>query len=205
MKKTAVLFILLLLAAMLAACGTQGSKGPEATEAAAPQESPLPSSAVASQMAQTGQAPAWVLSTPEPTPDSMIGHREKEKRQAVALSPLLSVDLSKLNDTMAYAQMYEMVSNARQYEGKTVRLLGRYFQLPIPAKDRVMHVLVVTDNSLCCEIGMEFVLTGDPVYPDDFPENHSRIDITGMLEIRDQEGSPVPLLVVNEITAMPEG
>lgn len=204
MKKAATLLLLALLALLLAACSAQEKRGEASVTAALPTFSPQPSSAVAGQLSKTDQAPAWVQVNPDPTPDSMVGHREKEKRQAVTLSPLLSVDLSQLNHTMAYAQMYDLVSNAKRYEGNTVRLKGRYFQLPIPAKEKVMHVLVVTDNSLCCEIGLEFFLTGDPVYPQDFPENNSTIQITGLVSVYELDGSAVPALITNQVEVINE-
>ncbi len=91
------------------------------------------------------------------------------------------VDLTVLDSTMVYAQVYDMVYNAENYVGKKVKARGNfaYYQEP---DGREFFAVIISDATACCSQGLEFVLAGNYVYPDDYPPLDTEITITGVFD-----------------------
>ena len=88
----------------------------------------------------------------------------------------IDMDLAAMGSTMAYAGVINIMSNADSYLGKTIRLRGSYYSLTSERTDKFYHMLMIGDATACCEMGMEFVWNGDH----DYPEEYSRVEITGV-------------------------
>lgn len=122
----------------------------------------------------------------------------------VALAQPAHWDLSRLGDTMAYAQMYDMLVNPGSYMGTTVKMQGRYYGAVLEDTAQTFHLIMVSDIGLCCEIGMEFILTGEHG-PEDFPQNDAVIELTGLFGSIQEGEYTYPVLRVNEIVVVQGG
>ena len=89
----------------------------------------------------------------------------------------IDVDLTILNATMTYSQVYDMMTNPDLYTGKIVRARGTFAYAH--DNDRDYFAALVQDATACCSQGIEFVTAADMKYPDDYPPLDSEIIITG--------------------------
>ena len=88
------------------------------------------------------------------------------------------VDLTKLNSSMVYAQVADMVNNGDNYLGKSVKAKGSFGYYK-ETDGREFFAVLVSDATACCSQGIEFVLDGDHKYPDDYPAIGTEIIVTG--------------------------
>lgn len=95
-------------------------------------------------------------------------------------SEAVDVDLTKMSSTMVYSEVYNMMSLPDDYLGKTVRMQGQ-FQV-YEGEGRNYYVVLIADAAACCQQGMEFILAGDPAYPDAYPEPGREVTVTGVFD-----------------------
>ena len=81
------------------------------------------------------------------------------------------VDLTKLNGTMMYSQVFDMMSNP---------------QKPIP--DRIYCSCVIADATACCSQGLEFDLANKPASLEDYPAAGDDIEVSGTFSTYDEGG-----------------
>ena len=89
----------------------------------------------------------------------------------------IDVDLSSLSSTMVYSEVYNMVSSPEDYKGKMVRMTGTFGVYE--GEERNYFSCMIADATSCCSNGIEFVLSGDHTYPEDYPELGETITVTG--------------------------
>ena len=70
--------------------------------------------------------------------------------------PEVDYDLSAMNRTVMYAQVYDMIYNPDQYLGKTVRILGPVDQYTAEETGDTRYVCLIRDATACCTQGIEF-------------------------------------------------
>lgn len=117
-------------------------------------------------------------------------------------SDVVQMDFAGLSDTMAYAQMFNVVNNPKEYVGTTVRVKGTYVPIPDPTREGlVYHFLVVADVAGCCEVGVEFFLEGYR-YPDDFPPEYSEVELTGVFKMATVSGQEYISLKADSMTVL---
>lgn len=121
----------------------------------------------------------------------------------IDLSGTIQWDLTRLGYTMAYAQMYDMLTNPANYVGQTLKLRGTYYGPQPEGADEPYHLILVKDETACCEIGMEFVVTGDTSALT-FPKEDAPIELTGLISTIEVEGNTYPVLFVNEVVELPQ-
>jgi hypothetical protein len=115
--------------------------------------------------------------------DKPAATQAPEAEAPAPTSDVVQMDFSGLNDTMAYAQMFNVVNNPKEYVGTTVKIKGTYVPIPDPTREGLTyHFLVVADITACCEIGVEFFLDGYR-YPQDYPTQFSQVELTGRFEM----------------------
>lgn len=88
------------------------------------------------------------------------------------------VDLTKLNSSMVYAQVYDMIYNGDNYLGKKVKVKGPFAHYK-DINGQEYFAVIVSDATACCSQGIEFVLDGDYTYPNDYPPLSTEIIVTG--------------------------
>lgn len=99
----------------------------------------------------------------------------------------VDVDLTELSATMVYSEVFNMLASPDEYIGKTVKMSGAFARYHDEAADTDFFACIIADATACCSQGIEFVLTEDYVYPDDYPEEGKEICVVGVFDTY-QEG-----------------
>lgn len=94
----------------------------------------------------------------------------------------VDIDLTVLDGTMVYSEVYNMLSDPAAYVGKTVKMNGDFALYYSEEYDQYYYACVIADATACCSQGLEFVLAGDYVYPDDYPELGDEITVAGTFD-----------------------
>lgn len=188
MKQVRFMIILTLLAALLAGC--QGQQAPTRTP---------------TELAQQYELVKQETSPPAQAPEAA---QAPDRSDAGGASPVPlhnppHMDLSDMSYTMAYAQVYSMVMAPKRHQGETLKIKGSYYGFQTQEGQDV-HLILIIDEAGCCEVGMEFQITGNLAWPQDYPPNNSIILLTGLMDIIHHGDNPYPLLVANEIQVVKE-
>ena len=112
--------------------------------------------------------------------EAKSGNAAPVSSDPAAASGQVDVDLTKMSATMVYSEVYNMMTMPDDYVGKTVRMKGTF--AAYPGNGRNYYVCLIADATACCQQGMEFVLDGDYVYPDDYPEEGTVITVSGVFD-----------------------
>lgn len=99
----------------------------------------------------------------------------------------IDVDLTQLSSTMVYAEVYNMMVSPENYIGKTVKMSGAFSAYHDEATDNYYFACIIMDATACCSQGIEFDLTDEYKYPDDYPELGEDICVIGVFDTY-QEG-----------------
>ena len=125
------------------------------------------------------------------------GHEDtaqKPAAEAAEDTAALDIDLTVLSSTMVYSEVYSMMSFPDDYIGKTVKMKGQfvigyvYNTDGTPDESTARFACVIADATACCSQGLEFILTGEHTYPNDYPELGSEITVTGTFEVYTENG-----------------
>ncbi|MDR2686901.1 MAG: hypothetical protein LBB75_04055 [Oscillospiraceae bacterium] len=108
------------------------------------------------------------------------------------------VDLTNLSSTMVYAEVYNIMTNPAAYVGKTIKAGGAY-QATNYYPDGYYHFVLIADAAACCQQGFEFVWAGKHKYPDDYPQDGTQIEVTGVFGRYIEQGNTFYHLTVDEI------
>lgn len=140
-----------------------------ATAAAQPESSPAPAGE-ADSTADESEIDDYLSYVPPPSTRSFAEGIDAKNGD-------IDVDLTQLNATMTYSQVYDMIMNPDLYTGKTIRAKGTFAHTF--ENDRDYFAAIVQDATACCSQGIEFVLAEDKKFPDDYPPIDTEIIITG--------------------------
>ena len=99
----------------------------------------------------------------------------------------VDVDLTLMGKDLIYATVYQMMSKPEEYEGKTIRIEGKYYASYYPITDKYYNYCLIADAAACCSQGLEFELGGGAVYPEGYPEDQSEVIVTGVFETYTEE------------------
>lgn len=160
MKKLFCVVLIVLTLSSLSACGSKKDKGTTDNQAANPSVSQ-------GQPAEKKSEAAPTTSNPAQSAD---------------------VDLTKLSSTMVYSEVYNMMVSPDNYIGKTVKMNGAFAYYEDPETKKQYFACSIADATACCSQGLEFILTGEHTYPNDYPELGSEITVTGTFEIYTESG-----------------
>ncbi len=128
-------------------------------------------------------------SATEPTSEPTYGQVMNGDSSVIAQykSEGVDVDLTLMGKDLIYATVYQMMSKPEEYEGKTIRIEGKYYASYYPITDKYYNYCLIADALACCSQGLEFELGGDAVYPDDYPADQSEVVVTGVFETYTEE------------------
>lgn len=128
-------------------------------------------------------------SATEPTSEPTYGQVVNGDSSVIAQykSEGVDVDLTLMGKDLIYATVYQMMSKPEEYEGKTIRIEGKYYASYYPVTDKYYNYCLIADALACCSQGLEFELGGDAVYPDDYPADQSQVIVTGVFETYTEE------------------
>ena len=91
----------------------------------------------------------------------------------------VDVDLTTLSSNMVYAEVYSMVTSPDSYKGKVIKMKGNFASYYDPNTEKYYFACIIQDATACCSQGIEFELTEDYVYPDDYPTEGEEITVIG--------------------------
>ena len=125
------------------------------------------------------------------------GHEDtaqKPDAEAAEDTAALDIELTVLSSTMVYSEVYSMMSFPDDYIGKTVKMKGQfvigyvYNTDGTPDESTARFACVIADATACCSQGLEFILTGEHTYPDEYPELGAEITVVGTFEWYEEDG-----------------
>lgn len=172
MKKTMCVLLALSIMMILTGCGNETAAKPQASSGN------TVSSVMQQQMEQSNTK--QVSETQQPAQQG-----NNASKNATAVPAKVDVDLTKLSSTMVYSEVYNMMAAPEDYIGKTVRMSGQFALYQAtdangqPVPDQIYFACVIADATACCQQGLEFILSGDAKYPNDYPELGTFITVVG--------------------------
>ena len=95
----------------------------------------------------------------------------------------VDINLASMNGTIAYSQVYDMITNPGNYENKVVKMKGQFSVYQNQDKTIFYPACVIKDATACCAQGIEFVLYGNPPYPTFYPDQQEEITVIGIFKI----------------------
>lgn len=101
----------------------------------------------------------------------------------------VDVDLTKLSSTMVYSEVYNMMYTPENYIGKTVKMSGMFAAYTNQDQSQFYPAVIIADATACCSQGLEFVLEGNPSYPEGYPEMETDITVIGTFETYLEDGN----------------
>ena len=119
----------------------------------------------------------------------------EEEKEEIKEEPSLSniegvdIDLTALSSTVVYGQVYNMMYYPEKFVGKTIRMEGMYSDYFDEAKDKHYYACIIMDATACCAQGVEFELTEDYVYPDEYPSEGDYCIVEGVFETYEEDGA----------------
>lgn len=90
------------------------------------------------------------------------------------------VDLTVLNSTMVYSEVYDMMIKPETYKGKMIRMKGNFSVYE--GESRRYFSCIIQDATACCAQGLEFELKGEHKYPEDYPKENDEITVSGIFD-----------------------
>ncbi len=100
----------------------------------------------------------------------------------------VDVDLTQLSSTMVYSEVFNMMCVPEDYIGKTVKMNGIFVVYANEDETQFYPACLILDATACCSQGIEFVLEGNPSYPEGYPEFEDEITVTGTFETYVEDG-----------------
>ncbi len=125
--------------------------------------------------------PQVVITTPSPA------EKDIESQTATDNTQEYDVDLTALSGTMVYSEVYNMMVTPEEYVGKTIKMSGSFATFINEEDGRHIFGCVITDATACCAQGIEFELSDDYKYPDDYPKDGDTICVTGTFDTYQEE------------------
>ena len=116
-----------------------------------------------------------ITATPSPAPTAMPIDTSDSTDKT-------DVDLTVLSSTMVYSEVYNMMTKPEEYVGRTIKMSGSFATFINEEDGRFIFGCVITDATACCAQGIEFELTDDYKYPDDYPKDGDTICVTGTFD-----------------------
>ncbi|WP_051208805.1 hypothetical protein [Butyrivibrio sp. WCD3002] len=100
----------------------------------------------------------------------------------------IDVDLTQFSSTAVYGQVYDMVYFPENYVGKKIKMKGTFSDYYDQANDKHYFACFISDAAACCSQGIEFELTEDYKYPEDYPQEAADIVVEGTFDIYEENG-----------------
>lgn len=183
MKKVVLILSALALLGSLGACGDAAAAARQATGLRS-------NSITVSQVLEDAAA------TEAPTETAVPLDTERPRETTRAITPEqtqdgfdmqnsdIDIDLTQLNSTMIYSEVYSMMVEPEAFLGKTVRLAGYCASGYYEPTDTTYYAVVIPDATACCAQGIEYILADGAAYPADDTD----IVITGTFEMYEELG-----------------
>lgn len=187
MKKWTRIFLIMILTVMAIGCikgGTAQTESNDTNSVQAPAEISSDGNEEDSKEEALTDAPK---DTEEPanTADENTDNGEVETSEG---SDDVDVDLTAISGILVYSEVYNMMSTPENYMGKKIKMEGIYTIYFNDSYSVRYDACIVQDATACCATGIEFELSDELKFPDDYPEEGDIITVEGIFDTYD-EGS----------------
>ena len=129
---------------------------------------------------------------------AVSGKKEKAEKSSANKAPSkpekVDLDLTTMSSTMVYSEVFNMVTTPENYIGKTVKMRGTYMYYYDEKPNRYYFFCLISDAMACCSQGIEFALTKDYHYPEDYPKPDDEITVVGVFDSYEEEGNTYCIL-----------
>lgn len=129
---------------------------------------------------------------------AVSGKKEKAEKSSANKAPSkpekVDLDLTTMSSTMVYSEVFNMVTTPENYIGKTVKMRGTYMYYYDEKPDHYYFFCLISDAMACCSQGIEFSLTMDYHYPEDYPKPDDEITVVGVFDSYEEEGNTYCIL-----------
>ncbi|MCR5204543.1 MAG: hypothetical protein K6E47_05775 [Lachnospiraceae bacterium] len=115
--------------------------------------------------------PETVINEQNDTSD-MINTNDKE----------IDIDLTSLSSTMVYSEVYHMMVSPEDYIGKKIKMAGNLGIYHDESQNKNYYACIIQDATACCAQGIEFELTDEYTYPEDYPEDGAYLCVVGIFD-----------------------
>lgn len=122
----------------------------------------------------------------EPLKQSGEAASETDEQSGVKLMKsdrAVDIDLTQMNATMIYSEVFNMMMRPEDYMDKAVRIRGTYTHHYEESLDQHFYACIVRDAMACCAQGLEFVLNESYIWPDDYPCEGDEIVVSGVFRV----------------------
>jgi len=129
---------------------------------------------------------------------AVSGKKEKAEKSSANKAPSkpekVDLDLTTMSSTMVYSEVFNMVTTPENYIGKTVKMRGTYMYYYDEKPNHYYFFCLISDAMACCSQGIEFSLTKDYHYPEDYPKPDDEITVVGVFDSYEEEGNTYCIL-----------
>ena len=115
----------------------------------------------------------------EEAPSEETGNQTEE---LAGRTEKIDIDLTEMSSTMVYSEVYSMLAGPEDYIGKTVKMNGIFNYYHDVETGNYYFACIIRDATACCSQGIEFELTDDYIYPDDYPEVGGDVSVIGVFD-----------------------
>ena len=114
----------------------------------------------------------------------------------------IDIDLTTMNATMVYSEVYNMMSTPSQYVNKVVKASGPFVIGKSSIPNMCYPAVLIRDATACCGNGLEFLLYGVPLCTtsggNGYPLPNEEVTVVGLLKSY-LEGSSLYVHLVDSI------
>ena len=113
----------------------------------------------------------------------------------------VDIDLTLLGENMMMAEVINILSSPEEYLGKVIKINGPYYSVPEPMLGRVQNIIAVTEADACCPPQGFEIIVGDFAnpHPFEFPNQGTRIEVTGVFSTYEKRGFDLYYLAVDDV------
>ncbi len=91
----------------------------------------------------------------------------------------IDIDMSGMNYNLVNAMNFDMAMEPENFYGKVIKMRGQFFSGVEPETNLRFYYCILYDATACCQAGIDFQMSGNKIYPDDFPPEGTNIEIVG--------------------------
>ncbi len=198
MKRISALLLIFVFVLCLSACFGKGS-GSASQDISDQAEGPGSSSYDISDQAEASASAPLDTSSGDNDPAFEKDGESADKENTAEGGDAVDIDLTKLSSTMVYSEVYNILYEAEQYIGKTIRMQGQFASYFDEKESKYYTAVIISDAMACCQQGLEFVWLGhDPL--DGFPKEGTLLTVTGEFEIYEEDGHKYCRISASEVT-----
>jgi len=110
------------------------------------------------------------------------------KGEVLSATEGIDVDLTALSGVVVYSEVYNMMYAPEDYIGKTIKMVGLFAVYQDEITGNYYYACIIEDATACCAQGIEFVLTDDYSYPDDYPQEGETVTVIGVFDTYMEDG-----------------